>query len=163
MSMYSIFLILSSLWAHDIHISTSELNYNTKSQTLELSISLFLDDLEAAIYAADSIETRLYSQNELPQAEDYIADYLAKHVQIKVDGQLAEQVYLGKEATEDYSAVWCYVEIEGVRSGSVIEVSNTVFTEIFDDQSQIMQVSKDNKRVDYWLMNKAPFTESTRL
>lgn len=163
MSIYTLFLALHMCLMHDIHVSTSELNYNTRTRSLELSISLFLDDMDNALTQANGINPKLFTAHEDVQADDYIADYLSKHIKVVVDGQARELIYLGREQSKDLAAVWCHIEVENVASGSIVEVTNTAFTEIFDDQSQIMEVSKDHRQIDYWLLNKAPFTDSVRL
>jgi hypothetical protein len=64
--------------------------------------------------------------------------YLAEHFQMEVDGSRLSLSYLGKEAESD--VMWCYLESEPHSKPSEIVVSNSILTEIFEDQVNIIQV-----------------------
>jgi len=49
---------------HNIHLSKSEVNYDSQSQSVQVSIMLFLDDLEAALKKGGAEDLKLYTNRE---------------------------------------------------------------------------------------------------
>lgn len=126
---------------HPIHISLCELRLNTSSNAFEVSIKIFIDDLELALEPAGHRGLFIGTEKESPAADQAITDYLRKHVWIEVDGRRLTPVFHGKEVTEDFQAVWCYVEYPGVPGGSrICQITNDVLLEIYDDQRNIMDI-----------------------
>jgi len=162
-----IFLYLSLFCAdltvdHDIHLSKSEVNYDSKSQSVQMSIMLFLDDLEAALEKRGAKDLKLYSKREADDADDWIDDYLGNKLRFSTNGQTLEATNLGREITEDFEGVWCYLEIPSINSNQAFAVTNEIFMEIFDDQKHVMVITKDHKRVDHWIIDEDPYTEEIR-
>ncbi len=163
--MWKILLLsfLSVNATHDIHLTKADVNYDTQSSTIQISISLFLDDLEAALEHRGVNNVNLYSDHEILDADNYVEDYVSDMLHINIDGSEQQMTYLGKEKSDDLTAVWCYFEVEDVESGSVLKITNQIFTELYNDQKQIMVITKDQKRIDHWLMDNAPFTDQISL
>ena len=53
MQMATLLILLTGLWAsfedktlHDFHLSRSEINYDSPSATLQVTVHIFVDDLE---------------------------------------------------------------------------------------------------------------------
>ena len=155
-------LFLSGSVDHDVHLSKSEVNYNTKTQTVQVSISLFLDDLEVALAARGAEDVKLFSSYEVENAEELIEDYLAEKMRFVQGNKELFTTYLGREISEDLSAVWCYIEVTDVAQDQILTVTNEIFMEIYDDQKHVMVISKDLKRVDHWIIDEAPYEEDIR-
>lgn len=68
-----------------------------------------------------------------------VNDYLKDHLKIRLDGKVQPISLLGFE--EENFALICYIEIEDVRDFKTIEVTNTVITETYDDQSNLVHVT----------------------
>jgi hypothetical protein len=152
---YSFFLCLSSGTAakeslsfgaeakeelHPIHISVTEINYNEKSKSLQITSRIFVDEMELGARAQrkepelDILEPK----NGVP-TKQLINNYLTAHFKIKIDGKPAKINFLGYEK-EDISFV-SYLEIENVKRLKTIEVFNDLITEIHDDQSNLVHVT----------------------
>lgn len=127
-------------WLHPIHISVTEINYNEKSKSLQITSRIFVDELELGIRAQrkEPALDILEPKNGLT-TEQLIKNYLAAHIKIKIDGKLAKMNFLGHEK-EDISIV-SYIEIENVKKLKMIEVFNDIITEIHDDQSNLVHVT----------------------
>ena len=161
-----IFLYLSLFFTgsvdHDIHLSKSEVNYDTKTQSIQVSISLFLDDVEFALANKGIKDAKLFSSFEIENAEELIEEYLSEKLRFVQNGEEFTITYLGREISEDLSAVWCYIEITNVVPNQLLTVTNEIFMEIYDDQKHVMVITQDHKRVDHWIIDEAPFTEEIR-
>lgn len=155
-------LLLSSSSIHEVHLSKSELNFDTATQSIQLSIRLFLDDFELAIKNQGHSDVNLFGKREDPLSDDYIEDYLQSKLKVIVGQDTSEMAFIGREMSEDFMAIWCYLEVEHVPLGVDIQVVNSIFNEMYDDQRHVMVISKDNKRIDHWIIDEAPFTEKIR-
>lgn len=160
--LYLSLFLSGSVIEHDVHLSKSEVNYDTESQTVQVSIMLFLDDLEDALSKRGAEDLKLYSNKESEDADNWIEDYLSEKLRFTSNGKSLEASYLGREITEDFEGVWCYLEIPLLNSNQPFAVTNEIFMEIFDDQKHVMVITKDLKRIDHWIIAEDPYTEEIR-
>jgi hypothetical protein len=136
----SFFLVLSaSANSHPFYVSICQIDFNKESQTLEISVKTFVNDLIFALKNEGAPELFLDEERESRGADDYIFDYLKRNLKIKVNGKVTNYSFIGKELESD--VVWSYLEITGVGQLNKIEVECSVLTEVFDSQSNIIQVT----------------------
>lgn len=148
--LYSFLLIL-----HPLHISVTEIEYNEKAEALQIISRIFVDDLEVAVREKKSMpELDILNPNKGLTTQTLIADYLKDHLKIKLDGKPQQLNLLGYE--EENFAFICYIEIEKVKNFKVIEVENTVITEIFDDQSNLVHITYKGPIKSMRLMKDKP-------
>lgn len=148
-------LLSSFSFPHDLHISKGIVAYNSEAQTLEISLNLFLDDLELGIEEeAGHANLKLCTPKEIPEGETYMADYFKNHFQLLVDGELADFKFVSKEPTADYQAAWCYLVVEQVESFSSLTIKNTLLIELFDDQQNIVELKVNKKRMGFFLFDR---------
>jgi hypothetical protein len=134
------FLLAFFSWLHPIHISVTEINYNEKSKSLQITTRTFADELELGVRAQrKEAELDLLEPKNGVTTKQLIQDYYEAHLKIKIDGKPVKLNFLGFEK-EDISIV-SYIEIENVKKLKTIEVFNDVITEIHDDQSNLVHVT----------------------
>lgn len=125
---------------HPIHISVTEVNYNEKSKSLQITCRAFVDEIELGVRSQrKEPELDILEPKNSLTTKQLIGSYLAAHLKIKIDGKPAKINFLGHEK-EDISFV-CYLEIENVKKLKTIEVFNDLITEIHDDQSNLVHVT----------------------
>lgn len=129
--------------AHDFHVSLTEVNFNAKAGTFEVSIRLFTDDLDKAIQLDDRGPTGLITGNETAHIDTRIASYLSRNFRLKVDDRLLSLNFIGKENQLD--ATWCYLEFAAPSSFASITISNTCLMEVFIDQTNMVTCSAMGK------------------
>lgn len=123
---------------HDFHSSITNAHFNSKNQSLEVSIKLFTQDLETALERLHKPDLKIGSHNEYDQTDNYIKQYIEDNFQITTSGQKHPIVYIGKEVEAE--VVYLYFEIQKFPEKSKIRVTNTIFFELFDDQNNIVNV-----------------------
>ncbi len=134
------FLHCILLGLHPIHISVTEINYNEKSKSLQITSRIFIDEMELGVRAQrHEPELDILEPKNGVVTKQLIANYLAAHFKIKIDGKPAKINFLGYEK-EDISFV-SYLEIENIKKAKTIEVMNDIITEIHDDQSNMVHVT----------------------
>lgn len=142
---------------HDFHLSKCDINFNTEEGSLQIGMHLFVDDLEAVLSLQGHDGLNLCTDKELPHAEQVVFDYINRHFGIWDDDVKIETEWIGKEASDDLAGIWCYFEITGVSTENELQLQNTIMLELFDDQRNIVKVTADHKRIDYFLFDHKDF------
>ncbi|MEQ8423489.1 MAG: hypothetical protein RIA63_02190 [Cyclobacteriaceae bacterium] len=145
---------------HPLHISVTEIEYNAKVQSLQIISRIFVDDLETAIRAEKQLpELDILNPANGLTTKGLLEDYLKEHLKIKLDGRAQKLNFLGYE--EENFAFISYIEIEGVKNFKVLEVENTIITNTFDDQSNLVHVTYKGPIKSTRLMKDKPTDKFT--
>jgi len=134
----SICLFQGAVAIHEFYVSLTELRYNPESSRMEVSVRIFPDDLDLALLELHGLATHLDTSLEPSVADSLIAQYIQHHFRVEADGEQVSFRYLGKEPEAD--AIWCYLESEQLPKPRILKVRNTILTEQFGDQVNIVQV-----------------------
>lgn len=138
---------LSFAW-HKYYVSITEVELNKETQSFEVSIKFIGHDLEVALKNAAVPDLYLGTAKENAKANEYLIKYIQKHFEIRVDDKVIPYHFIGKEINND-DFIYCYLESEKVNSPSKIAFTNTLLTEIFDKQANILYLKTDGKRINY--------------
>lgn len=149
-----------SIQEHEFHISKCLIEYNEPEKALQVTLHVFIDDLEEALRQQGADKLFICTEKEVEKAEGYIYKYLQQKLKISLEGQPMEYTFVGKEVSEDLAAVWCYLEIENIESFNQLHVKNSIFLESFDDQKNIISVIGPNKKKGYLLFNRGKNEET---
>lgn len=128
--------------AHKFYTSITDVSFNENSKTLEIIVKLFIDDFEKAI--EDSYEKRLYLGTEREEFDqnNLIEKYINKHFEVNIKSNRVPLSYIGKETDRDY--IWIYIEVVKVRSISEISIKNTLLTDLFPDQTNLINLETES-------------------
>lgn len=139
--------ILSSIakeHKHPLHVSTTEVNFNAKDKTLEVSCRIFTDDFESILAKLYKQKTDLSKPEMKTAMDELVKKYLTTHLQIKANGKVAVLNYVGFEI--DHEATNIYLEAEKISTVKSIEIDNTILYDLFNDQMSIVHVVKNGNR-----------------
>jgi hypothetical protein len=114
------------------------MKYSTKDQALQITLHIFLDDLESALSLYGGEALKLCTSHEDPKANEYIAEYLNANFSVRLDNEDQTMVFLGKEISEDLAGVWCYLEIPEIPEPNSLYLRYDILLEKFDDQKNIL-------------------------
>jgi hypothetical protein len=131
---------------HDFHTSITEMRYNPKEKSFEISLRVFTDDLEKALSITNQNKKFIVENNDKNDA--LVETYIKKHFVItNAKNQKPTINYIGKEKEGD--ATWIYLEmpVNGGISGSKIQ--NNVLIDIFEDQTNIVNIFVQNQKKSY--------------
>ncbi len=139
--------------AHSLHQSTAEAEYNPKTKKLEVSLTVFINDLETALIRQSEREMRL---DKTPAAEidAQIQAYLAKtFVVADASGKVAKIEWVGREldaqsAKSGDPAVTVFFEVAllGDLAGKTLQ--HTIFGDLFKDQINLLHLRKGSGQVE---------------
>jgi viroplasmin and RNaseH domain-containing protein len=129
---------------HPFHLSATELNYNAKESTWELSCRIFTDDLESVLSKNFKVKTDLSSASQHKAMDVLVKKYALANLNLKGNSKPILLNYLGFE--KDNEAVIVYLESEPVKGLQALEATNSILYDLFDDQSNIIHITKDGSR-----------------
>ncbi len=147
-------ILLATLFApavpgdlHELHLSKALINYNAETQAVEVSLHLFIDDLEMAMGDVGMTDLKIATSKESEDADEKIASYLATIFDVDVDSEDVVFTFLGKETSDDLMAIWCYLEAESISPPQSVRVQNRFLLDHYDDQKNIVTfVSGETKK-----------------
>lgn len=137
---------------HDIHVSKTEIHYKSDLAVLQLSVHIFVDDLELDLEDQGYNALKLNTNKEHAQGDEAVHAYIDKHLIFRNGDEVLETTLIGKEASEDLSAVWCYIEIP-LQHIEQLSLENTILLDIHDDQSNLVSFKVDGVRKDFLILN----------
>lgn len=143
----AILFFLSSFFetkAHVFHTSLTQIEYNNKTKSFEVSIRIFSDDLEKAI--AQSLQQPKLKIDLSPKADELIFNYIKKCFSFKNNNKHTEYQYIGKQVENDVT--WIYIELPA-NSCENWQIECSLLTEIFSDQMNIVNWQCLEKKVSY--------------
>lgn len=129
---------------HPLHVSTTEVSFNAKDKTLEISCKIFSDDFEAILAKVYKQKTDLSNPNMKTAMDELVKKYLLSHLQLKANGKAVTMSYVGFEI--DHEATNIYLEVEKVTAMKSVEVNDTILYDMFDDQMSIVHIVKGANR-----------------
>ena len=159
----SILLFLNSASVHEFHVSKCEVEYQQAERSVQISLQLFIDDLESALKNTGSEALFLCTKKEHPKANTFIKEYLATVLKIEIDGKDMIYEYLGKEMSDDLAAVWCYLEILDTDIHQSFSIENRVLMETFDDQKNLVKVKLSKTQKEHYLFDTEDFKGEMKL
>ena len=135
---------------HAFHTSITQIEYNTKAKSYEVSIRIFTDDLETAIDAANHKKgTKIVNGDK---NDILLANYLNHHFSLLTpQNKKIALNYIGKENEE--LATWIYLEIADEPFVAGTKIQQNVLMELFEDQVNIVNFKKGELRKSF-LFNK---------
>ncbi|MCX2451152.1 hypothetical protein OQX61_07705 [Pedobacter sp. PLR] len=129
---------------HPFYVSVTEITQDPKTKTVQVSVRVFFDDFEKALDHQYKERVNILKPADRKKVDLRIADYLKKHLQIKVNQQPVVFKYLGYEIEED--AAWCYFETAALPAIKNIEIKNDVLFAEHESQSNMIHVTVNGKR-----------------
>ncbi len=142
--LFSVFSLSSANEIHPYHVGSVEFNYNSKSETFEISGKFFLDDLENALKEKYGKAVHFNDAKYKSQINAYLIQYCEEYLKLKADNKFLKIKYLGYE--EDSESVNIYLESEKVIQPKKVETAVSFLYNLFDDQMNIVHIILNGTR-----------------
>ena len=136
----SIFLLIKILF-HPFYISLTEIKYNSKENSLEISQKIFWDDLEVHLTEIHKDKIDFLKPKDKAELDKKLKQYILQNNEILVNGKRVELNYLGYEIEED--AAWFYLEAKQIPDPKQVEIKNSFLHQHFNSQQNIINFYLD--------------------
>ena len=140
--MYIIAYLIVSLFGlnsfHDYHTSLTEITYNPKNKSLEVSMRLFTDDLELALTKLNGGKI-ITLESQAQVVEPLLELYIKKNFAIVSANKEVKKInYYGKD--KESEATWVYIEILDCAQIKDFKLFNSLLVDLFSDQNNLVNI-----------------------
>ena len=136
--MINMLFIAIHLFIHPFHVSVSDIKYKEKQKAIQISMRIFLDDLELGLqtYTGNNKLDIIKVANT-----DFLDKILKKYMTERIKmwdskNKMYDIKYIGAEIEND--VMWTYLEIEKVKKLKRIKIHNSVLHEIWGSQENLI-------------------------
>jgi hypothetical protein len=144
-------LLLLSARPHPLYIAVTEIKHNAKDKILEVSCKVFTNDFETVLEKVAGSRVDLSLAKDKAASDKLIADYVGRHLRLKVDGKPVQLHFVGSENEED--GTWSYFQVNDIQAVKRIDAGNDLLYDGFNQQINIMHVTvggqRQSIRLDY--------------
>ena len=132
--------IVLSIVLHNYYVSVSHINFAADEATLQISVKVFTDDLEAAVLDYSGVQLHLIDELPHAKADSLIFNYIMHCNSYYLNDRLEPETvqYIGYEL--DSEALWCYLQIDSVVALKSIKVQSKLLLDVFESQSNLIFV-----------------------
>ncbi len=135
--------LLAFAGAHKFYVSLTDIAYDQETKALQIISRLFTDDTEKLLRERYNEAVFLSAEEEHEQVDEYLERYLEEKFRISVNGIPREVNYLGKEYKTD--KIVLYLEVTNVEAVEEITVANTLLSDLFPEQKNVVKVEVGDK------------------
>jgi hypothetical protein len=144
-------VISGMLSFHPFFISMTDINYNNKAKSVEVSVRIFTDDFEKTLRKSCNCKVDLLKPQDRKAMTDLANSYILKHLRIKINGQAYNLEPAGYEQEEE--SVWNYYQIKNVQQVKNIEINNSLLHDYKEEQINMLHIKvndkEDTDKLDY--------------
>lgn len=131
-----VWVLCSSFTLHKFYMAIYQVNHNVAKKRLEITARIFVDDLNAALDKKYKTKHFLGTDKQSPTDTEDLKKYLLDQLKITVNHRGKPLSFKSSEL--DGNVLVCYLNCAEVAKVTQIEVSNSVLTEVFDEQENMM-------------------------
>lgn len=139
-----LFLGLTSMTVHRFYVAIYQIDFVPKKKRLEITTRIFMDDLNDAVSKAYKKSTNIGSEKEKPEDITLLKKYLNDNFKLTVNGKSKAYTYLNREV--ESNVVICYLSVKEVAKVSSLQVENSILTEVYSEQQNIIQFNNNGKK-----------------
>jgi len=162
-----LYAAIFSLYLHPVHVSVTTIEVDTDSCNVKVQVKLFTDDFQRLINTVNSTELNLGTKGENPNANELMASYITSHLFVDINGKQVSLNFLDRKMNED--SIWivmngCYDK--GKKGKVAIHsavIQNSIFLDLYDDQSNLVIFSLGNGTEKGYMMNIANLRQEIEL
>lgn len=129
---------------HKYYISVSNATYSEESKSLQMITRFFIDDLEDVLNARIQNPIELGDVATIEDIYPYLKGYLAKKLEVEINGVNSVPSFLGAEYEGDQIVL--YIELPSEKIPSTVSMKFTAFLELFEEQKNLVHLKIDGKR-----------------
>ncbi|RFZ90632.1 hypothetical protein D0C36_16850 [Mucilaginibacter conchicola] len=129
---------------HPLHVSTSDISFNSTDKQMEVICTIFTDDFELALEKQFHTKTDLSREDMHKAMDELVKKYINAHLQLKANATALPLNYLGFEINRE--AVNVYLESGKIAQPKSIDAQVTLLQSLYDDQLNIVHMTVNGKR-----------------
>lgn len=155
LSLLALFFVFTSFtYVHKFYVSVTNINYSEKTDALQITSRIFIDDLEALLEERYGIEAKLGAEEETSIADDYIQKYLNTKFVLELNEETTSYNYIGKKYDNDVVIFYLEVPEVGFQGLKSISIQNEVLTDLYEEQKNLVHIKWKGKKKSFVLIRE---------
>jgi|GEM_PF-3293676 len=133
---------------HDFYVSICDVEIKETEKVVEVALKVFTDDLASCLkeFAAEHL---------IEDEGNLLNTYLKHHFNISYDDDRSlTRSFVGQE--EEGESTWLYLEFKGDVAYSGLRISNDVFMNCFEKQTNILHIKAGKNKKSFYLTSDKP-------
>lgn len=123
---------------HKFYVSTIRVEYRAVQKTLQVTMRIFIDDLQETLDRNFHKKFELGGSVEPTEIDTLIKRYINSHFEVLINDKRISMNFLGKEYENDM--VYLYVELTDIDTISSIAIKDDMLMDVFEDQKNIINI-----------------------
>jgi hypothetical protein len=144
-------LALTSFSIHKFYVGVFQVDYKLDKKAFQITSRVFIDDIEKALETKHKKKLYLATNKEIKESDDLIASYFREKFKISVNNKEQEMIFLAKEYEDD--VLICYHKINHTGKLKSLSVYNTILTEQFAEQQNLLHTSINSNKKSFLFTN----------
>jgi hypothetical protein len=136
---------------HKFYVSVTQIDYVPNKKRIEITSRIFIDDLEKALTKKHQKKPNISSSNELLEEEEWIKAYIKEKIKVSINKKPQVIEYLAKEVEGDVLII--YTKIAFSKKINTFEFYNSLLTEVYADQQNIVHININSNKKSILLTN----------
>lgn len=150
----ALYIICSSFTLHDFHTSLTQMHFDAKTQTVEVSVRLFTDDLETALTRENGGKKVRFEGADKP--DQLLEKYIRKHFAV-ADSQRRPRAYTYLGYEQEADAQWIYLEMPApTEPFKNIVIKQDILMDLFSDQVNLVNIQYHQQKKTVVFRNNQP-------
>lgn len=146
-----VFILFFNGGKHPIYVSVTEIEHNSKENTLEISCRIFTNDFETILRKSSSMKVDLIKSTDKKNMNQLVEKYISNHLNINIDGVSKQLHFVGYEQADE--SIESYFQVDDVKAFKKIVVQDNILYEYKSEQISIIHTIVNNKRKSLKLNN----------
>lgn len=138
------FTLLCGFSLHKFYVGVFQIDYFKEKKSVQITTRLFIDDLEKALQKKHNKHFYITTKDEIANTNKYIEDYIKQHFIVKLNGKNQIITLLTKE--QEDNIIICYFKISFSEKIKTIELTNTILTDIFSEQQNLVHLNNNGNK-----------------
>ncbi|RLD57442.1 MAG: hypothetical protein DRJ01_13855 [Bacteroidetes bacterium] len=123
---------------HPLHFSVTNIDYNKKNKSFDISLKIFTNDLENAINKNYEKKINL-KEDKNDETNTLINEYVKSNFSIIVDGKkMNKKEFVFKYVKSNENSTWIYYEYKKIKKIKTVSIKNSILMDIFNDQTNLI-------------------------
>ena len=144
---------------HPTYVAVVQIDFNSKDKFATLLCKTFTDDLDMALQKEFNKRESVRNPVVGNEFSTEIELYIKGHLQILINGTQANYSFINYKEDKENNSVGLYFRINNVNDITKINITDTIFYELYDNQIQIIYVTVNGNRKSGKIRN--PIRRST--
>lgn len=144
-------VLLSSFAWHKFYVSVTQIDFVPNKKRVEITSRIFIDDLEKALEKKFKKKFYITSTKEIENSEILIQEYLKEKIKISINKKAQNIEYLAREVEGD--VLIFYTKIAISKKINTFEIYNSLLTEVYADQQNIVHTNINSNKKSILLTN----------